>query len=156
MQQARFVSKIIERRAAGKEPDGEFHYFDKGIMATIGRSRAVAQTGKLRLTGFVAWLTWLVVHIWYLIGFRNRLVVMINWAVSYVLYKRGARLITGHHAWERALALAANAEHVQNGAARVPEPEHTEPKAGAPASRPKAEPMEPRSGSPSRPAAKPN
>jgi NADH dehydrogenase len=111
MQQARFVGGVIAARVRGKTPDGEFHYFDKGIMATIGRSRAVAQTGKLHLSGFVAWLAWLVVHIWYLVGFRNRFVVLFNWAWNYVTYRRGARLITGDRPWEGALALANIAEH---------------------------------------------
>jgi NADH dehydrogenase len=65
-------------------------------MATIGRSRAVAEIGRLRLGGFVAWLAWLVVHIFYLIDFRNRLLVLIDWAWSYFTYQRGSRLITGH------------------------------------------------------------
>jgi NADH:ubiquinone reductase (H+-translocating) len=93
MQQARHVAHAIVHRS--HEP---FHYFDKGTMATIGRSRAIAQTGSLRLTGFTAWLAWLVVHIWYLIGFRNRIAVMANWAYAYFAYRRGARLITDH--WE--------------------------------------------------------
>jgi NADH dehydrogenase len=64
-------------------------------MATIGRSRAVAEIGKIRLSGFLAWLTWLLVHIYYLVDFRNRTIVIINWAWSYLTYGRGARLITG-------------------------------------------------------------
>jgi NADH dehydrogenase len=119
MQQGRFVAGVITERVAGGEPPTEFRYFDKGIMATIGRSRAVAQTGRLHLHGFIAWLAWLVVHIWYLIGFRNRLVVLINWFWSYVTYKRGARLITGERAWEAALSLAARAEHPTDGADRT-------------------------------------
>jgi len=111
MQQARFVAKVIEARVAGRTPPSEFQYFDKGIMATIGRSRAVAQTGRLRLHGLIAWLAWLLVHIWYLIGFRNRFVVLFSWAWSYITYKRGARLITGESASRGALALAALAEH---------------------------------------------
>jgi NADH dehydrogenase len=64
-------------------------------MATIGRSRAIAQMGSLKLTGFLAWLAWLFVHIWYLIGFRNRLLVLFDWSWSYFTFRRGARLITG-------------------------------------------------------------
>jgi NADH dehydrogenase len=67
-------------------------------MATIGRRRAIAMVQRMHLSGLLAWLAWLVVHIWYLIGFRNRLVVMITWAWSYFSYRRGARLITGHPA----------------------------------------------------------
>jgi NADH dehydrogenase len=111
MQQARFVARVIERRIAGKEPPAAFHYFDKGIMATIGRSRAVAQTGKLELSGLLAWLAWLVVHIWYLVGFRNRFIVMFDWAWNYLTYKRGARLITGGSATGRMLELAERAGH---------------------------------------------
>lgn len=111
MQQGRFVARVIVARASGKEPEARFRYVDKGIMATVGRSRAVAQTKGLHLSGLLAWLAWLLVHIFYLIDFRNRLVVLINWAWSYVTYKRGARLITGDRAWERALWLAERAEH---------------------------------------------
>lgn len=111
MQQARFVAKVIQARLAGETPPARFEYFDKGIMATIGRSRAVAQTGKLKMSGLLAWFAWLFVHIWYLIDFRNRVAVLIDWAYSYVAYKRGARIISGDRAWERALALAAAAEN---------------------------------------------
>ncbi len=95
MQEARAVARSIRRSLDGKSPM-TFEYFDKGSMATIGRSRAIAQIGRLHLSGLVAWLAWLVVHIFYLIGFKNRLVVLIAWAWSYVTYGRGARLITGY------------------------------------------------------------
>lgn len=94
MQQARAVGRSILRTLHG-EPREAFRYFDKGTMATIGRSRAVAQSGPFRMSGLLAWLAWLFVHVWYLIGFRNRVVVLLTWAWSYVTYKRGARLITG-------------------------------------------------------------
>jgi NADH dehydrogenase len=100
MQQARSVAANIERDLAG-EPRSDFEYVDKGSMATIGRSRAIAQTGRMHLTGFVAWIAWLFIHIWYLIGFRNRFAVLFNWLYQYVAYRRGARLITGHHFRER-------------------------------------------------------
>jgi NADH dehydrogenase len=77
------------------KPLREFRYIDKGSMATIGRSRAIAQLGKVKLTGFIAWMAWLLVHIFFLIGFRNRAIVLFNWAWSYFTYQRGARLITG-------------------------------------------------------------
>jgi NADH dehydrogenase len=93
MQGGRFVAGAIEGTISGR-PRGRFRYLDKGIMATIGRSRAVAQPFGFKLSGFVAWLAWLVVHIWYLIGFRNRVIVMFEWFWAYVTYKRGARLIT--------------------------------------------------------------
>ena len=63
-------------------------------MATVGRSRAVAQPFGMNLSGFVAWMAWLLVHVWYLIGFRNRVIVMFEWFWAYLTYKRGARLIT--------------------------------------------------------------
>jgi NADH dehydrogenase len=72
-----------------------FHYWDKGSLATIGRAAAIAEFGKIHISGFLAWLAWLFIHIMYLVGFRNRLLVMIQWAWSYVTYERGARLITG-------------------------------------------------------------
>jgi NADH dehydrogenase len=82
-------------RALGGEPLAPFRYRDKGSLATIGRRRAVALIGSLRLSGLVAWLAWLLIHIFFLIGFRNRLVVLFNWAWAYVTYDRGARLILG-------------------------------------------------------------
>jgi NADH:ubiquinone reductase (H+-translocating) len=72
-----------------------FHYWDKGSLATIGRAAAVAQFGKLHISGFIAWLSWLFVHIFFLIGFQNRILILIQWAWSYITFERGARLITG-------------------------------------------------------------
>jgi NADH dehydrogenase len=95
MQQGRFAARQIERSIEGLARE-RFRYVDKGTMATIGRSRAVAQVGSLRLSGFVAWLVWLGVHIFYLIDFKNRLSVLLDWAWSYFTYQRGSRLITGH------------------------------------------------------------
>jgi NADH dehydrogenase len=99
IQQGRFVAKLIreEVKASSRSsrPRPAFHYWDKGSLATIGRAAAVAQFGKIHISGYVAWLSWLFVHILFLIGFRNRLLVFIQWAWSYVTYERGARLITG-------------------------------------------------------------
>jgi NADH dehydrogenase len=81
--------------AGDVEPRPPFHYWDKGSLATIGRAAAVAEFGKIHISGFIAWLAWLFVHILFLIGFRNRVLVFIQWAWSYVTYERGARLITG-------------------------------------------------------------
>ncbi|MEO8903071.1 MAG: NAD(P)/FAD-dependent oxidoreductase [Polyangiaceae bacterium] len=107
MQQGRFVARMIERSIEKRER-AAFVYLDKGSMATIGRRRAVASVGKLHLSGFLAWLAWLTVHIFYLIDFRNRVVVLFDWAWSYFTYQRGSRLITGHRtdagAPERAVA----------------------------------------------------
>jgi NADH dehydrogenase len=94
MQQGRFAARQIQR-ALKNQPLQKFHYLDKGSMATIGRSRAVAELGKIKLSGFAAWLFWLVVHVYYLIDFRSRILVLINWAWAYLAYERGARLITG-------------------------------------------------------------
>jgi NADH dehydrogenase len=104
MQQARTVARSIRCAIVGKDTLS-FQYFDKGQMATIGRRRAIAMLDRMRLTGFVAWMAWLFVHIWYLIGFKNRLVVMIIWAWSYFTYRRGARLITGYSATDAIEAL---------------------------------------------------
>ena len=112
--EGRFVAKLIRReirrnkeirremelaRTSPVEPEPvprpAFHYRDKGSLATIGRAAAVAQFGKIHISGFMAWLAWLFVHILFLIGFRNRLLVFIQWAWSYATYERGARLITG-------------------------------------------------------------
>jgi NADH dehydrogenase len=121
IQQGKFVAKLIREEAerpgahrvaegapslsrsvrqgggVGSHPNSRrtFHYWDKGSLATIGRAAAVAQFGKIHISGFIAWLSWLFVHILFLIGFRNRLLVFIQWAWSYVTYERGARLITG-------------------------------------------------------------
>jgi NADH:ubiquinone reductase (H+-translocating) len=92
MQQGEHTAANIMRQTAGQEPE-VFRYRDKGTMATIGRSAAVAHLGGVSFTGFVAWMIWLVVHLFQLIGFRNRLVVLINWAWSYVLFERAVRLI---------------------------------------------------------------
>lgn len=93
MQGGAFAARAIREALAGK-PKRKFRYFDKGIMATIGRSRAVAQPFGFKLSGFLAWEAWLFIHIWYLIGFRNRVVVIFEWFWAYWTYKRGARLIT--------------------------------------------------------------
>jgi NADH dehydrogenase len=94
MQQGRFVAKTIAGDIQ-KTPRNKFHYVDKGSLATIGRAAAIAQFRKLHISGYFAWLAWLFVHIFFLIGFRNRLIVLIQWAWSYITYDRGARLITG-------------------------------------------------------------
>ena len=94
IQQGEWAAKMIARDFE-HQPRRNFHYHDKGSLATIGRAAAVAQIGKWKLSGYFAWLAWLFIHILFLIGFRNRLIVMIQWAWSYLTYERGARLITG-------------------------------------------------------------
>lgn len=96
IQEGRFVAKLISEETIGsRKARRAFHYWDKGSLATIGRAAGVAQFGRIHISGFVAWLSWLFVHIFFLIGFRNRVLVFIQWAWSYVTYERGARLITG-------------------------------------------------------------
>jgi NADH dehydrogenase len=97
MQMAKHVARLIERELVpGKKPSRPpFQYRDKGSMATIGRSAAVAKMGRLEFSGFPAWLAWLGVHLIFLIGFRNKLAVLLQWAYAYFTYKRGARIITG-------------------------------------------------------------
>ncbi|MGA6984057.1 MAG: NAD(P)/FAD-dependent oxidoreductase [Candidatus Sulfotelmatobacter sp.] len=102
MQEGRYVSKVIRREvqqgqgtmaiSARREP---FHYRDRGSLATIGRAAAVAQFGKVHISGYIAWLAWLCIHVFFLIGFQNRILVLIQWAWSYFTNERGARLITG-------------------------------------------------------------
>jgi NADH dehydrogenase len=92
-QQGRYVARTVLARERGERMP-PFRYFDKGSMATIGRSSAVAITGSLKFRGFSAWLVWLVLHLFYLIGFRNRLMVVMNWAYYYFFHERQVRLIT--------------------------------------------------------------
>jgi len=94
IQEAKHTAKNIKRALRG-QPLEAVHYIDKGSLATIGRAAAVADFGKIELSGFVAWLAWLLIHIFFLIGFRNRFFVLFDWALSYLTYERGARLITG-------------------------------------------------------------
>jgi NADH dehydrogenase len=95
LQQGRAAAANILRTLAG-EPRRPFHYVDKGTMAVIGRSAAVAEIAGMRFSGLLAWLLWCFVHIFFLIGFRNRLIVMMEWAWAYFTDQRGARLITGN------------------------------------------------------------
>ena len=94
IQQGRFAARAIRARLRGRPP-GSFRYREKGNLATIGRASAIADIKGVQLSGFVAWLAWLVVHLFYLIGFQNRFMVVSRWIVSFVTRGRGARLITG-------------------------------------------------------------
>ena len=94
MQQGVFVARAIEARLRGR-PAPSFRYRDKGSMATIGRNHAIAELWGLRLHGRLAWLAWLFIHLMYLVGFENRLIVFVKWALQYFTFNRGARLITG-------------------------------------------------------------
>jgi NADH dehydrogenase len=93
IQQGKHVARQIAADLAGR-PRSPFRYRDKGSLATIGRARAVADIGRLRFGGFAAWVAWLAIHIFYLIGFRNRVLVLISWAWNYLTFRRGARIIT--------------------------------------------------------------
>jgi NADH:ubiquinone reductase (H+-translocating) len=93
MQQGRYAARVVRDRIGGRDTP-PFRYRDKGNLATIGRAAAVADVKGLRLSGFAAWLTWLVVHLFYLVGFQNRVLVFIRWSVSFTTRGRGARLIT--------------------------------------------------------------
>ena len=92
MQEGRYVARVIRNRLTGRATK-PFEYVDKGNLATIGRSKAVADVKGIRISGFVAWVTWLVVHLFYLIGFQNRLLVITRWTFSFLTRGRGARLI---------------------------------------------------------------
>ena len=94
IQEGQSVAANIWRSVHGQRRKA-FNYFDRGQIATIGRAAAVAEIRAVHLSGFIAWLAWLVIHLFYLIGFENRLLVMVQWAASYLSYERGARLITG-------------------------------------------------------------
>ncbi len=97
MQEGRYLGRLLSNRLKGKPAKKPFHYWDKGSLATVGRAYAVADLGWIRLSGLIGWLVWTVVHIFYLIGFRNRLVVMLQWAWIYLTFQRGARLIILEH-----------------------------------------------------------
>jgi NADH dehydrogenase len=94
IQQGQYVGGFIKRRLRG-ETSAPFHYFDKGTMAVIGRNAAVAVSGRFKFAGLPAWLAWVFIHLWYLIGFDTKLMVMFQWAWNYFTRKVGARLITG-------------------------------------------------------------
>ena len=123
MQQGRWIAHQIAADLAGRARR-PFHYRDKGSLATIGRAAAIAQFGKIHISGFLAWLSWLFVHIFFLIGFRNRVVVMFQWAWSYLTYQRWARLITG------GASAAASMQYVEQAA--LGEAECESPKQSAP------------------------
>jgi NADH dehydrogenase len=113
MQQGRCVARQVTADMSGLKRK-DFHYVDKGSLATIGRAAAVAQFGKVHISGFLAWLSWLFIHILFLIGFRNRLLVMVQWAWSYFTYERSARLITG----ESRVIAVPSLEYAEKAAAR--------------------------------------
>ena len=123
IQMGRHAARNIERSLRAL-PTLPFRYVDKGTIATIGRAAAVADVRGWHLHGLVAWIAWLVVHLYYLIGFRNRLLVLLGWAWAYLTFERGARLITGPTPELPRLDLCKKPEPV---AARAPPGPHPEP-----------------------------
>jgi NADH:ubiquinone reductase (H+-translocating) len=101
-QEGAYVGRVIRARVLARPPPERFRYRDRGNLATIGRKAAVADFGFLRLSGWAAWLLWSVAHIYFLIGFRNRVMVALTWLWAYVTFERGARLVTGSAASEGA------------------------------------------------------
>ena len=102
IQGAKYAAKSIQRRVDGKPPQPPFKYFDKGSMATISRFKAVALIGKFRLTGFLAWLAWLALHLIYITGFKNRLTALLHWFVSFLGRGRAERTTTEQQIYARA------------------------------------------------------
>ncbi|WP_460599055.1 NAD(P)/FAD-dependent oxidoreductase [Flexivirga lutea] len=101
IQGGKFAAKQIVHRLKGEATDAHFHYFDKGSMATISRFSAVASVGKLRLSGFLAWVMWLAVHLWYIIGFKSQITTFFHWAVSFLGRSRGERTATEQQIFAR-------------------------------------------------------
>jgi len=103
IQQGKHLAKNLKRIAKNKDME-PFSYFDKGTMATIGRNKAVADVAKMHFSGFIAWIMWMFIHLWFLVGFRNRMVTLINWTYSYWNYDKAARLIVRPYKQNKILA----------------------------------------------------
>jgi NADH dehydrogenase len=101
IQGGRYAAEAIERRATGRPPQGPFRYFDKGSMATISRFHAVADIGKLKFEGFLAWMIWLVVHLFYIVGFKSRVTTVLHWAISFLGRGRSQRVTTQQQVYGR-------------------------------------------------------
>jgi NADH:ubiquinone reductase (H+-translocating) len=97
MQQGRYAGKLIRRRFEGKPASAPFRYFDKGNMAVVGKGFAVLQSGRLRLSGFIAWMAWAAVHLQFLANSNLRVAVFVQWVWTYLTGQRGSRLIVNHH-----------------------------------------------------------
>ena len=106
MQSGRYAATVIHARVKNMVPPGPFRYWDKGSMATVGRGKAVAESYGIRLSGTIAWLAWLFVHVFYIAQFSSRVLITIQWVTSYVTRGRSARLITGEHQADRTAILA--------------------------------------------------
>jgi NADH dehydrogenase FAD-containing subunit len=111
MQQGRYAGRLIQRRILAKSAPSPFHYFDKGTMAVVGKGFAVLQSGRLRLSGLLAWLAWAAVHLEFLGQSSLRVSVFVQWVWMYLTGQRGSRLIVNHHAPSSADSRAAGAEH---------------------------------------------
>jgi NADH dehydrogenase len=118
LQSGKLVAKNIMRRIEGMPPR-RFEYFDKGIMATIGRYRAIVEAGRFKMSGVAAWLTWLLVHIAFLVGFRNRLSVLFQWIWAFVSNKRATRVVFSHPKEQGPTALEPHAPQAAGPAARI-------------------------------------
>jgi NADH:ubiquinone reductase (H+-translocating) len=114
IQGAKYAAKEIQNRLESKPPQPPFKYFDKGSMATISRFSAVAMIGRLRLTGFIAWLMWLAVHLVYITGFKNRVTALLHWAVSFIGRGRAERTMTEQQIFARAAL-----ERIEGGASAL-------------------------------------
>jgi NADH dehydrogenase len=101
IQGGKFAAKQLKRRLKGQPTDPAFHYFDKGSMATISRFSAVASVGRLRFGGFIAWMVWLVIHLFYLIGFKSRITTLLHWFISFLGRGRSERAITEQQVFAR-------------------------------------------------------
>jgi NADH dehydrogenase len=111
IQGGKFAAKQIKRRLAGQTTDPAFHYFDKGSMATVSRFSAVASVGRLRFGGFVAWMLWLVIHLFYLIGFKSRITTLLHWFISFLGRGRAERAITEQQVFAREAIERLGAAH---------------------------------------------
>jgi NADH:ubiquinone reductase (H+-translocating) len=110
MQQGRYAGRLIHRRIVGASVPPPFRYFDKGTMAVVGKGFAVLQSGRLRLSGFLAWLAWAAVHLEFLGQSSLRVSVFVQWVWTYVTGQRGSRLIVNHHAPSTADSRAVGAD----------------------------------------------
>ncbi|MDQ2782456.1 MAG: NAD(P)/FAD-dependent oxidoreductase, partial [Actinomycetota bacterium] len=111
IQGGKYVATTIKHRLAGSPADKPFSYFDKGSMATVSRFSAVASVGKLRFGGFIAWVTWLVIHLFYLIGFKSRITTLLHWGISFLGRGRAERVITEQQVFARAAIERLGPDH---------------------------------------------
>ena len=112
MQTGKYAAEQIKRRVEGRAPQGPFHYFDKGNMATISRFKAVANVGRFRFGGFIAWVLWLFIHVLYLVGFKNRVTTVLHWAVSFIGRGRSQRTATHQQLLARAALARLDVPHL--------------------------------------------